>query len=141
MSTLMTKSNEEIFSKLQLGQQAIIDDMDQIQTSIQNYNEVKPKLRMLYDHLFLHFSYQNNELLVALKAHVLEDRQKSKILDFLEQDIKEAKVRLLAFVDEFPADMGDIRPISFPKKFTDFSRDIMMRMQMERQYLFPFFKT
>lgn len=123
--------------ELKMGHLAMIEQIDQIHQVIHHYPDVKPKLRGLQTILLNHFEKQKQKFYQLLMEHFLSNQEKSKNIQFLEQDIKNLKVKTLIFYDEHPADMGDIRPKAFMLDFQVFSGDLTGRMYDERKYLFP----
>ena len=128
---------DKLLQELKIGHIAMIEQIDQIHQVIRHYPDVKPKLRELQTILFNHFEKQKQKFYQLLTEYFLSDQEKSKNIQFLEQDIKNLKVKTLIFYDEHPADMGDIRPKAFIRDFQVFSGDLTGRMYDERKYLFP----
>ncbi len=128
---------DELLKELKFGHLAMIEQMDQINQVIHHYPDAKPKLRCLQTILLSHFERQKQKFYQRLTENYLPDEEKIKNIQFLEQDIKILKVKMLVFYDEHPADMGDLRPKGFVRDFQMFSGDLTGRIQDERKYLFP----
>lgn len=135
------KSSDNIFVKallqLRLNHKTIEQDVINIEQVLRSYPAVKPLLRLLQEKLFNHFYFLGREWFQDLQKNDFLTREQLKALDSLTQDLKEMKVRALIFFDDFPADMGDVHPINFPKRFMDFSKDILARFRVEENYLIP----
>ncbi len=126
-----------VISRFRLHHQAIIDAINQVMMNSRSYMDVKPNLRSFREALLNHYSQQNEELWNWLESSYLSDREASKMIDFLMHDLKEAKVKFLIFFDKYSGEMGDMGSRSFPKEFSDFSKEIQTRLQIEEEYLFP----
>jgi len=126
-----------VISRFRLHHQAIIDAINQVMMNSRSYMDVKPNLRSFREALLNHYSQQNEELWNWLESSYLSDREASKMIDFLMHDLKESKVKFLIFFDKYSGEMGDMGSRSFPKEFSDFSKEIQTRLQIEEEYLFP----
>lgn len=127
----------EVLNELSFGHLAIIEQIDLINQVIHHYPDVKSELRCLQTILLSHFEKQKQKFYQSLTEHYGADKEKIRNIQFLEQDIKNLKVKMLVFYDEHPADMGDLRPKGFGRDFQMFSSDLTGRIQDERKYLFP----
>ena len=128
---------KNLLTQLKFGHQAIIFSLDDLQQVVRSYNQAKPKLRALQNTLLDHFSLMKNDLYDFLRAQLQNDSQALKTIEFLDFDIKDIKIKTLVFFDEFPADMGDVHPVNFPKKFSDYTHELAAHLRTERQKLFP----
>lgn len=119
------------------GHDAIIEVISQIEPSLRFYNKIKPLLRELNALVLSHFTRQNDILYKRLEEYYAQDRPSLKILEFLVFDLKELKVNYLYFFDKHTGEMGDRETLGFPVEFMNFSRQILGRIKMEEEYLFP----
>jgi len=126
-----------VISRFRLHHQAIIDAINQVMMNSRSYMDGKPNLRSFREALLNNYSQQKEELWNWLESSYLSDREASKMIDFLMHDLKEAKVKFLIFFDKYSGEMGDMGSRSFPKEFSDFSKEIQTRLQIEEEYLFP----
>ncbi len=124
----------ETFKK---GHDSIYHSIDQIQLSIRSYPQVKTKLRVLEDSLSAHFSKQNSEFFEKLRKGCRDDHSSLRMIDFLEHNIKECKIKFLQFFDVYSKEMGGLGSPKFPLQFTSFCKDILTHLQIEEEYLFP----
>lgn len=128
---------DEIVINLKTSHQAIVNEIDSIQSSCRTYTAAKPHLREMSKILLAHFSRQNDPFFDRLRVRVADDRQAVKMIEFLAHDTKDIKVKFLVFFDRYSGDMADIGSRTFPKDFTDFAREILSRIRVEEDYLFP----
>ena len=75
-----------------------------------------------------------------MRCHQGWRNEDGTLVEFLTLDLKDMKVKALLFFDEFPADLGDVSPKNFPKKFSDFADQVMSRFKVEEGYLMPLFE-
>lgn len=108
-----------------------------VQQVIRFYPQARLKLRELRDILAAHLSRQDRELFRQLSDYYAGDRKNIKMLEFLEHDLKDIKIEYLGFLDKHDGDSGNRRAWSFPRDFTDFTRTVMTRIQVEEEYLLP----
>ena len=116
----------------------ILEHVDFIHRRYHIYRDVKPKISSLQQILLNHFALQTKELYAALTEFFENDREKSKLLEFLIYDLKELKIKTLGFFDEHPADMGDTRAKKFIQEFENYSDHLVSRIHHEKKYLIPF---
>lgn len=116
---------------------ALIEYIDQVHQNIRHYPDAKPKLKQLEIALLSHFEKQKKDFYSSLKEFCALSREKFKLLEFLETDLKDLKIKLLIFSDEHPAGMGDVRPKRIVQDFEQFSQEIIGRIHHERKYLLP----
>ena len=134
---ILMEISSDVIVQLKLSHGAILNCIDQIQPLLRSYPQAKLKLREFQNQILLHFERQNTILCNELIAFYASDRQIGKIIEFLIHDLKEVKIKTLLFFDDHPGDMADIRPKNFIRDFTDFSHIIFVRINMEREHLFP----
>lgn len=128
---------EDIIANLKTSHQAIVNEIDSIQSSARSYTAVKPHLREMSKILLAHFSRQNDPFFDKLRQSTAGDRQAAKMIEFLSYDTKDIKIKFLVFFDRYSGDLADIGSRTFPKDFTDFAREILSRVRLEEDYLFP----
>jgi len=129
--------SQEIITRFKVRHQSIIDSLDQVQMLARSYVMAKPKIRELSEKLLAHFTGQNDELFEQLRQCHQLDRQALKMIEFLVHDLKDFKVRYLIFFEKHSGGMLDMSAKTFPKDLSDFARDIITRLKMEEEYLFP----
>ena len=126
-----------LIAELKTGHELILGLIHQLQALSHNYVLAKPLLRQLYDVLLNHFEKQNRHLVGFLDNRIAQKKQDSPLAQFLSQDLKEIKIKLWFFIDEHPADMGDIHPKNFLRDFKDFSLSVLSRIKTEQEQLIP----
>jgi hypothetical protein len=126
-----------IIQGLKVSHQMLVESILQIQLSLRAYNQAKPKLRDLYKTLQNHFGREDAGFYDRLSLYYADDRQSTKMLEFLVHDLKDLKIRYLVFYDLHSAEMSGGHPRTFPLDFTEFSQSILSRIKMEEDYLFP----
>ena len=126
-----------LITGLKVSHQMLIEAISQIQLCLRSYAQTKPKLRDFYNVLLNHFSCQDHKFYDRLALHYVDDRQSTKMLEFIIHDFKDLKVRYLVFYDLHSAEMTGGHPRSFPIDFTEFSTHVLGRIKVEEDYLFP----
>ena len=132
----MTNVSDQI-TNLKVSQHGLIISVDEIQQSRAAYFEIKNLLRDLQKKLFSHFALQDQDFYKELSETFAQDREKSKLIEFLIHDLKDIKVNMLIFFDQHPADMGDVREVNFRRDFADFAHRLTARLASERDCLMP----
>ncbi|MDD3375565.1 MAG: hypothetical protein PHY73_07595 [Candidatus Omnitrophica bacterium] len=122
---------------LKVGHQAIVCAIDQTQGFLRSYREARPRIRSLGEQLATFFSRQDKRMFDQLYAFYAGDRLSTKMIDFLAHDLKDIKVKYLTFFDKHSGEVFDTSASSFPKDFMDFSGQIIGRLKIEEEYLFP----
>src|SRR5437867_2916883 len=130
---LKNKSTEsmpdETIRKFRSAHRSILDSIDQIRSHLRNYPQAKPLLRDLHQKLLAHFSQQNESFFGPLKEYFRLQRENAKMIESLEFDVKEIKIKLLVFYDQHSGEFADNNSRSFPVDFADFSGLIMGRLK------------
>lgn len=128
---------EGLIESFRIGHQAIVDLLERIQGTARSYPAAKPHIRALATTLVTHFGRQDNRLFEDLRFFYREDRQSSKLLEFVVHDLKDIKIKYLIFFDKHSGELADLGSPTFPRNFTDFSKDILARIKIEEEYLLP----
>lgn len=128
---------KNLMAGFKTSHQALVNSVDQIQLNMRDYLRVKPHLRELHANLLAHFSRQNHVLFEQLNALNKDDRQASKMLEFLELDLRDLKIRYLVFYDQHSGELADSHGRNFTKNFTEFAGAILGRVKIEEEYMFP----
>ena len=129
--------SDDVIRKIKTAHRSILETIDQLQINLRNYHQAKPMIRELHLKLMAHFGQQDHSLFVPLKDYYSKERTSVKMIEFLEFDLREIKVRLLVFYDQHSGELGDTNASSFPRDFADFSGLILGRISMEEKYLIP----
>ena len=125
-------------AKLQKNHRLILGCLDEIYQSMRSYNQIKPVLRTFQNILLSHFGEQNKDFFDRIRPTLDGDREKMKILEFLIYNLDDIKIKTLAFLDEYPADISDTHPHNFPQNFMEYSEEVRVRLKLEEDYLFGF---
>ncbi|NCB50222.1 MAG: hypothetical protein EOM53_06090 [Alphaproteobacteria bacterium] len=75
--------------------------------------------------------------MIFLQDVIASHDEDSATAHFLLQDLKEIKIKTWFFIDEHPADMGDIHPKNFLVDLKSFSLGLTARIKTEREQLIP----
>ncbi|MDP8264847.1 MAG: hypothetical protein P9M12_05135 [Candidatus Aceula lacicola] len=127
----------EYLQILKIGHQAIVVALDQTQSFLRSYREAKPRIRALGEQLAAFFSQEDKRMFDELYAFYEGDRPSIKMIDFLLHDLKDIKIKYLMFFDKHSGEVFDTSAASFPKDFSDFLAQILGRLKIEEEYLFP----
>lgn len=118
----------------------ILNSIDQILLVSRSYSQVKPHLRALHEKVLAHLGRQDKVLIAKLTEAAGDNREAAKMLEFLVFDLKNIKIKYLIFYDNHSGEMADINARTFPKDFQEFSDELITRIKMEEEYLFPLLK-
>jgi hypothetical protein len=124
-----------LIAELKTAQAIILDLLARLQAVSHTYALAKPVLRDLSNILLNHFEKQNRKLVGFLQDIMVEHDEDSPTAHFLLQDLKEIKIKTWFFIDEHPADMGDIHPKNFLADLKGFSASLTARIKTEREQL------
>lgn len=124
-------------NKITQGHRSIVAVVDQIQLVARSYSKARPKLRELSEMLSAHVSRQDEEFYDQLMRFHANDRQASKMLEFLTYDLREFKIKHLMFFDKYLEGFGEVAARNFSKDFREFVEAIISRVTIEEEYLFP----
>ncbi len=119
------------------GHRAIKMTLSQIQVVARSYSRVKPLLPEFREVLLAHWRQQTEEFWDRLSAVFIDDREKTKMLEFLTHNLKDLKIQYLVFFEQYTGEWGDVGSKNFVKDFTNFSEEILARIKIEEEYLFP----
>lgn len=126
-----------LFKNFQQNQQLIEKSIYAILRGMRNDVVLHTHLPQLNEQLAGYMSYQDDEFYKYLRKMFAGDKQTLKILEFLSTDAKYILGRYLEFFDRYSARATEVSWHMFPKDFSGFSREIMSRFQIEKEYLFP----
>ncbi len=127
----------QLVESLRSGHNAILHTIEQLQHVTRFYNQAKPILRGLHEQLLSHLARQDQKLLDQLYSFYVNDRPAYKLVEFLEHDLKDIKIQFLTFYDKHSGEMADRNARSLPLDFQNFLQEIINRMNVEEEYLFP----
>ena len=129
--------SKSVIEGFKFRHQSIVDSIDQIMPLTRSYIIAKPKIREMNERLISHLSHQDGEFFGRLRTYYQNDREVVKLVEFLMHDLKDMKVKYLIFFEKYTGEMDDIGSRNFPLRFTEFSRDVIARIKIEEEYLFP----
>ncbi len=112
-------------------------DIAGIQSVVRFYQKARKKLYDLSQGLQWHLGQQDESFFAQLQNFYKYDRQPLKLLEFLEHDTKDLRVKYLVFFDQYLEAAGEIAERKFPKEFSAFAQDVLDRIRIEEDYLFP----
>jgi len=126
-----------LYNNFEQNQKLIEKTIYAILRGLRNDLVVHTHLPQLNEQLAGYWGYQNDQFYKYLNKKFANDRQTLKMLEFLSTDAKYMLGRYLQFFDRFTAKTAEVSWEMFPREFSDFSREIMSRFQIEKEYLFP----
>ena len=108
---------------------------------LQDYVRAYSQARLFlgeFEQQFLNYcDLQNKGFYSELQEDCSGDRKKLKMAEFLLYDLKDLRIEYLAFIEKHPTLTNRSGAQSFPLDFTAVSSRILIRLQMEEEYLFP----
>ena len=119
------------------GHQQIVAIVDQVQVLARSYGKAKPHLAAMKEILLAHFGRQNNDFFDRLRMFHKDDPKAAKMVEFLRHDLKDIKVQFLAFFDKYTGEMNDSGSPAFLRDFAAFTNQVLARIKIEEEYLFP----
>jgi len=128
---------EDIIESFHTGHQAIVDLLDRTQVAARSYLTAKPSIRALGETLVAHFGRQTNQLFEELRLFYQNDRQATKMIEFLVCDLKDSKIAYLIFFEKHSGELSDLGSKAFPRELGDFAKNILGRIKVEEEYLLP----
>ncbi|MDP8266485.1 MAG: hypothetical protein P9M07_06005 [Candidatus Aceula meridiana] len=131
---------ENYFQTLKVGHQFIVEALSEVQPFLRSYPEAKPRLRALSESLAVFLGHQDKRMFDALYDFYKNDRPSTKMIDFLLHDLKDLKIKYLIFFDKHSGEVLSHHKNSFPKDFMDFQSQVLGRLKIEEEYLFPLLK-
>lgn len=129
--------SQQLIESFRLGHHSILRSLDEIQRVARQYNQTKPLLRNLHEKIIEHLARQDARMMKQLADFYHEDREVTKMLEFLAHDLKDIKVRFLLFYDKHSGEVLDLNSRSFPRDIQDFTQELSDRFSAEEEYLFP----
>lgn len=130
-------SAQDLISHFKQSHQAIVNEIDLIQSSAKSYAAIKPHIRDICKILMEHFGRQNSVFFDRLSSFYTADRPCAKIIEFLVYDTKDIKIKVLIFFDKYSGEMGDRGSRTFSKDFTQLAKDVLGRIKTEEEQLLP----
>jgi len=132
--------SEDVISRFKVRHQSIVNTIDHVQAVSRSYMEAKPRIRDFNDKLLHHLSSQNDEFFDELRHCHQADRQALKMIEFLEKDLRDVKVKYLIFSEKHSGEMADTNARTFPANLSHFAVEIINRIKIEEEYLLPLLK-
>ncbi len=130
----------DLVANFKTGHQSIVNILEDVQMSARSYAQAKPKIRAMNELTLVHLGRQNDELFDQLRFFYRLDREKTKMVEFLAHDLKDAKIRYLIFSEKHSGELRDLGTPDFPKNFNEFLKEILARIKIEEDYLLPLLK-
>ena len=127
----------QLLALFKRGHDQLVQTICEVQLVQRDYAQAKPKIQDLYRVLLEHVSRQDQDFYNHLQQSWGGDRPTVKLLEFLVHDLKELRIAYLTFMDKHTAELADQHPQNFPKDFSNFSQQILTRIKVEEEYLFP----
>ncbi len=105
--------------------------------SIRRTSFLQDRIPKLDEQMTGYFKAQGDEFYQYLNKKFSDNEQALKMLDFLTSDLRYVKAKYLKFYEKYGDTMSEVTWRSFPKEFNEFSREMMARLRIEKEYLFP----
>ena len=129
--------SQKTLISFQRAHRSILLSLDRIQGVSRLYSQAKLGVCQLNDHVLNHLSRQDETFYQSLRDFYASHRESLKMLEFLTHDLKDLKIKYLVFSEKHSGAMGDLGARSFIKDFGEFKQDLVERIEMEENYLFP----
>ena len=131
------KSFKESLQFLSQSHQLILETIDEIQPLLRSPVLAKIKMQALYLYLSKHFNRQDEAFLNEVKSLGQSGEISVKMVDFLVQDLKDLKVRLFIFSEQYLQGIISKKEPNFARDFKELMEDVVARLYVERNYLLP----
>ena len=131
------KISPDLVKKFRKAHDGIVTLIDQIQQVVRFYPKARGKIGELDKVVTLHLTMQDEKLYATLAHHYEAQRDKIKTIEFLVHNLKEIKIKHLMFCDRYQQGVGEIVQRTFPKDFTEYVQELVTRLDLEEEYLFP----
>lgn len=118
-----------MLDQLKFGHTALADQLGRVQASVQTRGKMRNEIQLLENYLLKHISLQDKNFYNGLRQNYESERERLKIVEFLDKDLTELKVKTLTFLEEQP------------KNPEEFFRTVIGRIKVEQEYLFPLIKS
>ncbi len=129
--------SSDLIFRFRLGHRAIKMTISHIQLVVRAYSQAKLRLRELSEELMALWGRQNEEFWEQLNSFYKDNREATKMLEFLIHNLKDLKVKYLIFFDIYNDEWGHVGSKNFSKDFMNFAEEILVRIKLEEEYLFP----
>ncbi len=130
-------SMDDPLKEFRVRHQSIIEAIDRIQLAIRDYNKVRPLVYDLQIKWFHHLGRQDQLFFAPIAEFHRLDPKALKMLGFLQDDLRDMKIKSLVFFDRHPGQMGDLRQKTFITDFSLFSKEVLARIEIEETQLIP----
>jgi len=108
-----------------------------IMGSIRRTAYIQDRMPELSEKIMVYFKSQDDEFYLYLNKKFADNEQALKMLEFLSCDLRYVRAKYLKFIERYADTMSEIAWRNFPREFNEFSRELMGRFQIEREYLIP----
>ncbi len=133
---LMGMDLNALGDELFLTRQLAIDAIEQAQINTRNDKAVE-KIRYFFERASRHTTMQSETFYSALRTYHSHNSSALKIIDFFEADIKELRLMLFIFGEEYFSDKPVRNIRIFAAGFTELARIVTERIAVEDSQLFP----
>jgi len=116
---------------------AVLLSVSQIQSVVRSYSSARALLGGLGEQLLAFLGVEDEEFFRSLRDLLSEDRPALKMLEFLELDLKDLKIKYLVFYDRYTNIPTGNEDRIFLRDYREFSAAIVARVNLESEYLFP----
>jgi hypothetical protein len=126
----------EFGGELLLTRHSVLDSIAQAQTSTRNSKAIE-KIRYFFERALRYTTVQSDAFYQALRSCHRDNSSALKIIDFFEADIKDLRLKLFIFGEEFFSDkpVRNIRILA--AGFKELSRMVLERVAVEDSQLLP----
>ena len=128
---------KDFIGEFVLTRQLTIDAMAQAQAVVHNDKIIIEKIKHFLEQASRHVFLQSEEFYRSLRERHHENSSALKIIDFFDQDLKELRVQLFAFSEEYFVDKPVRNMRVFILDFIALSRVVLARVDVEDSQLVP----
>ena len=134
--------NTQFIKSLQFlsqSQQLILETIDEIQPHLRTPSSAKNKIQELFIYVSKHLNCQDNAFINEVKKLEPFQGVSKNMVDFLVQDLKDLKVRLFVFSQQYlqQQSAGHKKEPNFARDFKELMNDVVARFYVEKNYLLP----
>ena len=123
---------------LSQSHQLILEAIDETKPFLSSPASAKIKMQALFLYLSKHLSRQDEMFLNELKLLGQSGVISLNMVDFLIQDLKDLKVRMFIFSEQYLQGVIVKKEPNFARDYSELTKDIIARLYVERNYLLPF---
>jgi hypothetical protein len=129
--------NGPALKALKTSHQQLLLDINRLLDVLRDYPKALSILSDFEKVFTEYLRLQDSRLYDVLRQYYRMDREALKMLEFLEQDLKDIKIEFWNFLEGCSPHANAVAVRNFPKRFSDLSKKVISRIAIEEEYLFP----